>query len=427
MAVGPTPSLSDSPAGEPAPSLSRRRPIPWSALGWFLLLLVALQLIVGPIVRLSQWHVDAAANTNYAEALAWHNNRLDIGARTHDSALHNGKVYSVNAPLFTLISYLAIWLAKLQGLPTYEFYSPWYFAAVALPLPFVGFAVFQRAIGEPRWAALLTLAWIAATPVLACLAVAREGGINHINHLLSQTGLFLIAASLICGGRLRWALIGLVWATWSRPLSIFFALPIAWMAWKRDGGRRASNLMATLGATGLAIGVTMALNHLKFGSALESGYRFVYEGRNDEMARRGKAALFSTSYLKRNAWYMNAEIPGWSVGKFGIRPETDPYGGSIWFTMPILLYAITTARQWWSSPPRRWAMLTSLVVIGLLLCYHNTGYIQPGYFRYSLDWLPIWLTVIAAATCRSTKSRNLTIAAIAWSLLYFNLIMTTSA
>src|SRR5438477_207666 len=80
----------------------------WAVVGCFILLLIALHVVVGPYVRLSEWRVNGDANTNFAEALAWREGRLDLPHRVHDSALRAGRVYSVNPPLFSFLSVAAL-------------------------------------------------------------------------------------------------------------------------------------------------------------------------------------------------------------------------------------------------------------------------------------------------------------------------------
>lgn len=393
---------------------------PWRVAGCLVLLLVAVHVVVGPKARISEWKLTrSTGNTNFLEALAWYDGRLDIQERVWDSALYQGRVYSVNPPLFTFLAYGATVLAQRQGHPVETFYTPWYVELVALPLPLLGFWALVRATGKASWAALLTLGWMAGTPVIACLAAARIGGIHHINHLLSQTGLMLIAISLLGRRRIAGALVGLVIAVWSRPTTIAFAVPVLWAAWQWDVGWRRRRMIAAVAALVVTLAVPMVLNALKFGSPFDSGYTYVYEGRIDEMAQRGRSALFSPEFIGRNIWFMNFELPGWEMGKYGIRPVLDSYGASIWFTTPLLLFVIYDARRWWRDKLRQMLMLASFLVIAGLICYHNTGYCQPGYYRYMLDYAPIWLVVIAPQTMGPRRSW-LTVAAIAWSVLYFN-------
>jgi hypothetical protein len=53
--------------------------------------------------------------------------------------------------------------------------------------------------------------------------------------------------------------------------------------------------------------------------------------------------------------------------------------------------------------------------------YHNPGLTAPGYMRYSLDYLPLWLATIAVFARDVPKSRFVVYASIisaAWSIFY---------
>lgn len=426
-------------ASVPAPAAGRLSSKPKTETGWqragcFVLLLVALHVAVGPKARLSEWRVDASVNLSFAEAVAWRSGRLDLVERMRDTALVGEQVFNVYPPLFSFLSYgalagwdLNLWVMGRLGIAAPDvsdavvFPTSWYVGLVALPLVVLGFWAMYRATGRAAWAALLCFGWIAGTPVIICLAAARVGSINHINHLLSQTGLMLVAVSLLGRRRLAGALVGLIIAVWSRQLTVAFVLPILWAAWHWDVSLRRRRLIAAASALVLAMGVPMILNGLKFGSPFDSGYAYIYAGRMDGLAERGRSSLFSPSYAARNAWYMNLEVPGWEVGAYGIRPDLDSYGASIWFTTPLLVFAVAGVRRWWADRMARVMMLATLPVIAGLLCYHNTGYVQPGYYRFMLDFAPIWWVVIAPSTLGGLRSR-LTLAAVAWSALYFNLI-----
>lgn len=390
--------------------------------GCFVLLFVALYLVTSPLVQYSKWRASADSNPAVAEAVAWHNGTLELPRRFHDTALHDGHIYNVFPPLFTLLSYAALALGDWLQTPPDQFYAPWYVIIVALPLPLLGFWAFRSATNSAPWAAAFTFLWITGTPILPGLVAAQGGGISHINHLLSQTGLMLLLAALFEGKRHWPAWIGLIIAAWTRPLTILFALPIAWFALDAPPAVRKKRLAGLAAAVIIALALPMALSWARFGSPFESGYRFLYEGRDDNLARAGREALFSPRYIPRNAWYMNLEVPQWEFGTYGLRPDPDPNGASIWMTMPILLFLIVDARRWWRHPPLRALLLSTLPIVLGVLMFHGTGYIQPGYYRFALDFIPAWLLVIATFATDGHLRRRLVIAAMAWSALYFNLV-----
>lgn len=393
-----------------------------TVVGCFLLLLVSLHLAASPFVKLSTWRAASDSNPAVAEAQAWHEGRLTLPTRFHDTALFQGRVHNVFPPLFTLISYVALGLGKALGTPPGELYSPWYVALVALPLPLAGFWAFRQAVGSAPWAAAFTFLWIVGTPVLPCLVSAQDAGISHVNHLLSQTGIMLIVCCLLSGKRHWPGWLGLIVASWTRPLTILFAIAFAWSTLSAPAQGRRKAIVGLCSTVFIALALPMGLSWAKFGSPFESGYRFLYEGRQDALAKSGQQAIFSPTYIPRNAWYLNCETPRWDVGAYGLRPDVDPYGASIWLTMPILLMLIAGVRQWWKVPRHRILILSTIPIVAGVLMFHGTGYIQPGYYRFALDFIPAWLVVIAAHCLHGVLRQRLTIAAMAWSVLYFNIV-----
>ncbi len=431
----------------------------WQVALVFLLLIVGLQLASGPRVRLSEWTTspmvtprDLAGrgqsdedigvrgsgfgeNHGLLEARAWRDGRLDLQPtgpdprlgvnRPRDTAYHDGKVYNVFPPLFTFLSCVALWLQELQGLVGREatvFYAPWYVALVALPLPIVGFWAFCSAGGRSVPAAVLTAYLILGTPLLAMLANARVGSINEVNHLLCCTGLLLVVGDLLGKRRIWPAALGLVIAMWTRQLTVFYVPAALWVAWRLTAHRRRP-LILIAAAAFIGLGTLATLNYLKFGSVFETGYQTIYVGRDDMYARRATAygRPFDVRFMPINLWHMMASPPVVEQAGMGIRVTGHPDGTAIWMTSPLLLLALWDTRRWWRAPAQRALMLCSLAVIVGLLCYHTTGSVQHGFYRFGLDFAPVWLAVVA---CGGFAGRRqwVMLALLAYSAIYFHLL-----
>ena len=171
----------------------------------------------------------------------------------------------------------------------------------------------------------------------------------------------------------------------------------------------------------------MALNAAKFGNPLDSGYLLIYRGRDTQAARNARAhGLFSVHFAKENAYYMNAALP-WSRdddGALAWRPSPD--GGSLWISTPLAALALAGAGFWWRDRTARALMLCSLPIIAAHVLYHNTGFVQHGYYRFALDYLPVWLVVAAPWQCSGWR-RWPTLACTAWGLAYFGMVRHLSA
>lgn len=407
----------------------------WKILLVFCLLLVGLQLAAGPKVRLSEWEVAHKSNHGLLEAKAWRAGRLHLvptkpdpqvgRGRPRDTAYRDGKVYNVFPPLFTFISTGVLALQDMQGITGAEaekFYAPWYVMLVALPLPVVGFWAFRNATGRSEWAAVLTAYWILGTPLLKMLVNCQVGEQNEMNHVLSNTGLLLIIGDLFGRRRIWPSALGLLICVWTRQLTILYLPAMAWAAWTAVVHRWRGVVM--LGASAvIGLGALAVLNQLRFGSVWDTGYSSIYAGRNDMYARR--AALygrpFDPRFIPRNAYWMNLALPELrEVGRsLDITGEAD--GASIWITSPLLLFALWDWKRWWREPARRWFMLCSFGVILAFLSYHNTGSVQRGFYRFALDFIPVWLAVIGQFLF-SARRVWITAACLGWSGLYFHLL-----
>lgn len=400
----------------------------WRVAACFVLLLAALQLALGPKLRLSQWEVDAESNAAVAEGAAWLKGRLDIphqeGAdllrhRMHDTAYYNGKVYNVFPPMMAILTVLLHPLHAWLGMPE-GFWLPWpYTLLIFWPLPIVGFVVFRRQVGDSAWAAVLTLAWMGGTAVLPNLHEAQTGLLGQIHHAVSQVGLLILAADVLGKQRIWPGLIGLAVSTYTRQITFLYGLPLLWVAWRR--GR----LAACVAGLVLVAAPLLTLNWLKFNNPLDFGYRHIYAG--NETGYMGERCLkygtFSTHFISENAYYMHVAPPSieWSLTYFKIA-DSNQNGTSLWITTPLALFVFISAPFWWRNRSRRVLMLSTLPVMFGLLCYHSPGYMEHGYNRFALDFLPIWLAVIAPAT-RGRWRTWLTLGFTAWSLLYFQAVV----
>jgi len=411
--------------------------------GCLALLLVGLYLAVGPKLRLSEWRVTPDGNTALAEALAWKRGTLSLPRDYYEDAEAHGKHYNVVGLGFVVLSVLGTTLTGWLGGPAGTFSPLLYVAMVALPLPFVAYWAFRTVTRSSVWAAVLSFYLIAGTSLLPVMVMCKDGPIYKINHVLAVVGLLVFAADLLGPRRIWPAVLGLCLTAWSRQMTCLYALPLLWLALHDgeagthrsaagatetsppaapDGRRRRRDLRLALVGVCVIAGVPMTLNAMKFGNPLETGYRLLYAGRNDPIAQRAHRQFFGPANVKMQAFAMNLAYPKWDIRAGTLYLATGQSdGGSIWLTSPLLLGIFFTARWWWRDRRRRALMLGTLPVIGGLLCYHTTGAGSAGFYRYSLDFIPIWLMVIAPYTM-GRRGVLLTLACLAVSTLYFNIL-----
>ncbi len=424
---GTAPAIAPSMATTPLPAAERRREPAWQTLGCFALLLIALYLVAGPYVELPTWGVEAARNPGLMEAQAWLRGEIALEKRLWDTALFEGKAYNIYPPMFTFLSYAALHAGRLVGVPAGEFYSPWYVILVALPVPLTAFWAFHRVAGSGAFAAALAAGCICGTPLLPMLADARHGSINGINLVMASSGVMLLAGDLLGRRRIWPAVIGLLLAAWSRQLTLFFGAAIVIVALcESDRTVRRRKAAMALAGVALAAGVLMLLNQLRFGNPFDNGYVRIYQGDGRETQWYGERALehglFSPQFIPGNAYYMNLSPPRFRTSPAFIQLDNHNHGVSIWLTTPLLFGVLAGIRRWWRDVPSRALMLCSLPVILGHLMYHNPGTPQVGYFRFALDYMPVWLLVVAPWAVEA-RHRVFTIGCLAWSLLYFRMAM----
>lgn len=444
-------NTTNTPTQPAAPGRPAVKEPTWRVVACFVLTLVAIQLVAGPKIRLSQWQVEADSNAAVAEGTAWLKGRLDLPPMRHDrldwsyapsegfaerpdSRLHDtacspdgAKCFNVFPPL---MAFLTVALAPLHGLVRHPegMWLPQAFVLLIFwPLPIVGFIVFYRRTRDSAWAGLLTLAWIAGTAVLPNLHEARTGLLGQIHHVVSQVGLLIFAADMLGRRRIWPSIIGIAIATYTRQITFLYGLPLLWVAWQR--GRR-DVVLALLGLAAVASPL-LILNHLKFGNPLEFGYHRIYVGRETDYmgARCIQYGTFNPRFVwgvdggHGNFYYLHLAPPRVELSLTEIKiSDNNQNGQSIWLTNPLLLLVLLGARQWWSDKKSRILMLGTLPVMLGVLCYHSPGYMEHGYSRFALDFMPIWLLVIAPQT-KGRLRTWFTLACTAWSLLYFQAIV----
>ena len=363
-------------------------------------------------------------NLNVAEARSWLAGRLDLdfeptpGKRPWDSGVHAGRVYNVFPPMFTLIS-AAVMTAVPDGVPNSVLV-----VLLALPLPGLAYAVFLRRTERVATAVLLSVGYLLGTSLLPLMNQGlRNGDVWRINHLLSQLGLLIFLADYFGRRRVWLGGIGLIVAAWSRQLTILYLLPLALIAAAREGSAsRRFRLVSLAVVTAVLVALPATLNMLKFGHPLESGYRYIYEGRqddpDDQPAQDARRGLFSPSFIPRNLYYMNLGLPYPDSPVWMLRFVPNPHGTGIWWTTPVLLFVLTGWRKLWAQRELRSLLLAAMAVFAVLMTYHTTGRAQLGYNRFSMDFVIVLLAVVAPL-CDDPRRRWIAFGFVLWSVWYF--------
>ncbi|MEE9295088.1 MAG: hypothetical protein V3W34_09050, partial [Phycisphaerae bacterium] len=202
-----------------------------------------------------------------------------------------------------------------------------------------------------------------------------------------------------------------------------YAAPFLWGL--RRGGAYSSGVSHSggLAVVLLLVACPLVLNTLKFNNPLEAGYVYIYAERTGVLAQAvHEFGVFSARFVPGNLYSMNFGWPRFETkrGKWRWIPDTGCTG--LWWTTPLLLYAFVDARRIWQTRENRWLLLSVGVIFVALMMYHNNGWTQRGYNRFSLDFLLPLMAMIAPFAMEGRR-RWLTIILCIWSVCYFRVIL----
>jgi hypothetical protein len=299
-------------------------------------------------------------------------------------------------------------------------------AALALPVPLLAYLLFRRLTASSWWGAGAAIGLVAGTSLWPVLDRTLRGASPYfVNHVLATIGLLIFLIEFF-GRRRVWASgMGLIIATMSRQMTVAFALPLVWQAWRGGPTDRRASRIAQLACVGLVVAaVPLTMNTLKFGHPLKTGYSLIYAGREDDaFARDAKTyGLFSWHFVPRNLWHANFGFPKLhriemaGETEYHLRPDFN--GTGIWWTTPLLLWLLVDLRRILADPAARVLLVSSVTIYAALLFFHATGAEQRGFNRFSLDYLPALLAIVAPR-CFVGWRRWLSVGMIAWSVVYF--------
>ena len=226
------------------------------------------------------------------------------------------------------------------------------------------------------------------------LYTTMKGSVWFVAHVVATTFLLLYIYEMLGKQRAWLAALWLGLASLSRSTTLL-AFPF-FLLWTLAQERKRLFVLLRQwvifgGVLGAVLAVMLLYNYARFGSLLDFGYN----GMNvnplvgDSLHGYGQ---FSIHFLAINTRFMLFEPP--RLLKMFPYVTFNPYGTSIFLTMPALLFAFVGFRR----RKQRWfatSLLAGCVLpVAAVLLYFNTGWYQFGY-RFALDFLP-FLFLLAA-------------------------------
>ncbi len=364
-----------------------------------------------------------ANNAQIGEAEAWLAGRVELPWRLWDTALKDGRVLSHFPPMFTIVALAPV--AMFGSVPH------WFLVLlVVLPIPLLAYRLFLMRVGDPRWAVVLTLGLIFGTSLYPVMnAGLRGAGPYMVNQMLAVSGLLIFLGEVFGSKRVGVEGAGIVLAALSRQLTMAYCLPLVFLAyWQTPSGshRKRAVVLAVVGL--LCVGVPLTLDTIKFGHPLDTGYMYLYNDRPpDQFSRDAQThGLFSAHFVPRNLYYANVGLPRLQTIEVQGQPEhhlrPNRMGTGIWWTTPLLAWLFFDFRRILSDRRNVWLLIAAGVVFAALMFYHSTGYEQRGFNRYSLDYVPVLLAVVAPSCIRGRR-RWISLAMVLWSVVYFRFLI----
>ncbi len=338
----------------------------------------------------------AGASSFAALADAFLHGRLSVnGCPEIDCAVFNGQTYIIFPPLPAL---LLMPVVSITGLGAFKGAT-----SIALVLAAISLALWRRifeALRVERTAALWLVAAIAFSSPLYYVVLKGNGV-----WFFAQTAGFLMAtlaiASVILWRSLALACLFAALGFLCRQMLIFYPLFLLVLALRPDEkllrpsfARIRSIALAALPVIA-ALGLIFAYNYARFGNPLDTGYAYINNpGSQDYISGRiAEYGLFSTKYLLFNLYHFF--LQGFHA-EFGAMQHTR-LTGIDWNGTALLIACPWIALLFYLHYDRVAAAgLTVIAVIaGITLFYHSNGYAQIGAARYTLDWMPIALVLMA--------------------------------
>jgi hypothetical protein len=175
-----------------------------------------------------------------------------------------------------------------------------------------------------------------------------------------------------------------------------------------------------VGSLGICILFYLFVNYLRFGS-FESGYAGI-NAAGFGKERLEHYGLFNTAYFTFNSIYMF--LQGFHIEYSGadkLQISTlDPFGASLLSASPFIIAAFFAKWNRTISWAAWLAMGMSLIHI---LFYHNNGFIQYNAQRFTLDFMPVLILLVALGFKNSSNDLLLVLKVMVVYAILLNLIV----
>lgn len=266
--------------------------------------------------------------------------------------------------------------------------------ALALASVWLLYRILKRLEIQPGHIPWLLAAFVFGTGFW--FSLTRTTGVAFYAHISS------VFACLLClneaFGKKRGLLMGLFLglAFLSRQLTLFmgpFLAAVIWTRQEQPPGQRLRNFIFFCLSLGACVLLYLFYNYIRFGNLFDTGYSYLQLGGFMHF-RVKNYGLFHLRYLPFNFLYLFLQGPHFTFSGQELLQVTgmDMFGTAITFASPFVFFAFR-------GRLKRPLLVTAWISIGIMvlghLLYYNNGWIQLNNQRFTLDYWPLLIVLVA--------------------------------
>ncbi|MBN2381298.1 glycosyl transferase family 39 [bacterium] len=332
-------------------------------------------------------------NLHLIQAHSLAQGRWDIPVRASDVAVFQNKYYVVFPPMpaILLVPLVKIWAAEAIKV-----------TLVSVVLTLLNVVVLYRIMAVLNVgravAAWLLVAFFLGTGYWYCLSMSMW--VWFYAQIVGTTFCLLALHEVLVSGRGLTAGLFLGLAVLSRQMLIYSVFFMVTALWKYSPEqvlrRKIQQQLAFLVPLGLCLGFYLLLNWSRFGSIFDTGYAYL-QLKGVQGARLERYGLFNPAYILFNLSYMF--LQGFHLEfdppDYVNVLHLDPFGTSLLSASPFVVLALLAR---WNRGMLVAAWFTIALTLIHQVFYFINGHIQLNAQRYTLDFMPVLILLIALGT-----------------------------
>lgn len=335
---------------------------------------------------------DGEQNLHVHQARAFVEGKLDIDHKVNDTAIYDGKYY-VTFPPFP--AFIITPVVAIFGTVNTTLISLF----LTVILFFVMKSLFKRMGLDYVTSMWLIMAFIFGTGYW--FIVKFSFGVWLFSHAVAVLMLFFMIREAF-GQKRAWVMaVFLGCAFLTRQLAIYSSVFVIAVLLDKSNGNMKVYLVELLkfGAIfSLFVLVYLGFNYLRFDDPFNSGYYYI--AATDEFLGELRYGLFHYRYIPFNFIYMFLQGPHWVFED--LKPvNMDYFGTSITFASPFVFLSLKARGV---SVIKAGAWITIGLCLIHMMLYCNNGWVQINTQRFTLDFLPVLMVLIAFAVNQINKS-----------------------